>query len=264
MAFVPRISTTNPSNVFDSSSVYNNPYYCSANGKLNDHNINTYQCTYWAIARSGEIAGEPVTSYVAYPSNPRYRIWARSGFGDAENWFNDARSYGVWPTSTDCTKPKLGALVCFSGSGWGVAGGHVMVIEEINGSTIRMSENQGCFRQTFLRTWDVSELLNHGFQGYIYNPYIEEPIEYVTIGTSVYPENSGIVTGGGTVVKGSSVTLTAIPGDGYIFNRWNNGSTDNPLIITASESADYVAYMRKRKSNIILMLNYDGTGVQIR
>lgn len=89
-------------------------------------------------------------------------------------------------------------------------------------------------------------------------------VEYVTIGTSVYPENSGIVTGGGTVIKGSSVTLTAIPNESYIFNKWNNGSTDNPLIITASESANYVAYMRKRKQNIILMLNYDGTGVQIR
>lgn len=89
-------------------------------------------------------------------------------------------------------------------------------------------------------------------------------VEYVNIGTSVYPENTGIVTGGGTVVKGSSVTLTAIPNEGYIFNRWNTGSTDNPLIITASESTNYVAYMKKRKANIILMLNYDGTGVQIR
>lgn len=89
-------------------------------------------------------------------------------------------------------------------------------------------------------------------------------VEYVTIGASVYPVNTGIVTGGGTVVKGSSVTLTAMPNTGYIFNRWSNGSTNNPLTFIASESANYVAYMKKQKENIILMLNYDGTGVQIR
>lgn len=172
MAFIPRTSTTNPSNIFDSSSVYNNPYYCSGNGKINDHNANTYQCTYYAIARAGEIAGEPVTTYVAYPSTPTHRIFTRSGFGDAENWYNDT----LWSKSTNINEPKIGALVIYSGSGWGVAGGHVMVIEAIDGDTIYMSENMGCFRSTWYRTWTKSQIQSHGFIGYIYNPYIDEPV----------------------------------------------------------------------------------------
>lgn len=244
MAFVPRTSTTNPSNMGLSSSPFNNSYYCSANGHYNDHNINTYQCTYYAIARSGEIAGEPVTTYANYPSSPRYRIFNRTGFGDAENWYDDARARGTWQTSSDYTQPKLGALVIFSGSGWGISGGHVMVIETINGSYIGMSENQGCFgRANFLRTWHVSELLNHGFIGYIYNPYIEDtPSTTVSITTAVSPSGAGSVSGAGTYNIGATVTLTATAYSGHTFRQWSNGQTTATITFTATESRLYTAY----------------------
>lgn len=66
-------------------------------------------------------------------------------------------------------------------------------------------------------------------------------IQY-TISTSVSPENSGVVTGGGTYDKGSTCTLTAKAATDYKFASWSDGSTSNPhtiivdadLIITAN------------------------------
>ena len=51
----------------------------------------------------------------------------------------------------------------------------------------------------------------------------------------------GTVSGGGTYQEGETVTLTATPNSGYVFTSWNNGSTANPLIFTATENITYIA-----------------------
>ena len=50
---------------------------------------------------------------------------------------------------------------------------------------------------------------------------------------------NGTVTGGGTYNYGTSVTLTASPNQGYVFEEWNDGSTTNPRTITVTENATY-------------------------
>ena len=45
-----------------------------------------------------------------------------------------------------------------------------------------------------------------------------------------------IVTGMGTYNKGTSVTLTAVPNQGYRFVSWGDESTDNPRTVTANEN----------------------------
>lgn len=57
---------------------------------------------------------------------------------------------------------------------------------------------------------------------------------------SVSAEN-GSVTGGGTYEYGSSVTLTAIPNDGYVFKQWSDGNTDNPRTVTVTGDVTYTA-----------------------
>ena len=47
----------------------------------------------------------------------------------------------------------------------------------------------------------------------------EEP-QYCTVSLSVFPENSGTVTGSGSYLKGSTCTVTAAPGSGYTFVTW--------------------------------------------
>ena len=53
--------------------------------------------------------------------------------------------------------------------------------------------------------------------------------------------NMGIVTGGGTFEAGTTITLEAIPYNGYMFNSWSDGNTDNPREIIVSGDAVYIA-----------------------
>lgn len=54
-------------------------------------------------------------------------------------------------------------------------------------------------------------------------------------------EQYGTVTGTGTYVGGSSVTLTATPYTGYNFVQWSDGNTDNPRTVTVTANATYTA-----------------------
>lgn len=51
----------------------------------------------------------------------------------------------------------------------------------------------------------------------------------------------GQVTGGGTYPAGRQVTLTATPDEGYRFQQWTDGNTDNPRVITVTENKTYIA-----------------------
>ena len=51
----------------------------------------------------------------------------------------------------------------------------------------------------------------------------------------------GSVSGGGSYSHNATVTLTATPVAGYHFVQWNDGNTDNPRYITATENASYIA-----------------------
>lgn len=51
----------------------------------------------------------------------------------------------------------------------------------------------------------------------------------------------GTVSGGGTYVVGTSVTLSATPKPGWKFKRWNDGNTQNPRTIQVAQSKSYTA-----------------------
>lgn len=52
----------------------------------------------------------------------------------------------------------------------------------------------------------------------------------------------GNVTGGGVYDDGSSVTITAYPADGYRFDHWSTGSTDNPYTLTVTRDTTIIAF----------------------
>lgn len=60
----------------------------------------------------------------------------------------------------------------------------------------------------------------------------------------VIPDNEekGSTEGGGTYVYGTIDTLYAYPAEGFAFRYWNDGITDNPRIITATQDSLFIAY----------------------
>ena len=62
-----------------------------------------------------------------------------------------------------------------------------------------------------------------------------------TITVNSNPSNGGTVTGGGTYAYGSSTTLRAIPNSGFEFMQWQDGSMQNPRVITVTGNATYTA-----------------------
>ena len=49
----------------------------------------------------------------------------------------------------------------------------------------------------------------------------------------------GTVTGGGSYKDGETATISAIPAQGYYFNCWNDGNTENPRKIVVSGNAEF-------------------------
>ncbi len=51
----------------------------------------------------------------------------------------------------------------------------------------------------------------------------------------------GTVTGSGSYKDGETATISAIPAQGYYFNCWNDGNTENPRKIVVSGNAEFIA-----------------------
>lgn len=68
----------------------------------------------------------------------------------------------------------------------------------------------------------------------------EEATEY-TIKVKANNSDWGTVTGGGKYEEGATATLEATANAGYEFVNWDNGSTNNPLIVTVTADAEYTA-----------------------
>ena len=71
--------------------------------------------------------------------------------------------------------------------------------------------------------------------------YFEEIPTYTVNVTSDNPA-SGSVTGGGVFEGGSSITISATPAEGYRFDHWSTGSTDNPYTLTVTSDTTIIAY----------------------
>lgn len=59
-------------------------------------------------------------------------------------------------------------------------------------------------------------------------------------------ETQGAVTGGGSFLGDTDNTIAATPGNGYRFSHWNDGLTDNPLVVHLVSDTTFVAYFAAR------------------
>ena len=183
MAFYPRLSGSD----LGSLDYYNYSYPGHA------FTIPLPNCTTYAYGRSMEIAAQNGGDWntIQHYNNPYW--WnGQSTFGNAETWFQAAINAGLWQTGSS---PALGAIACWSGNNLGL-GGHVAVVEEINGSTVTLS-NSSYGGQTFFLAYaspvvgQVTSYVGEEFLGYIYNPCIAVPYSGPQLRTGQYGQYWG-------------------------------------------------------------------------
>ena len=155
MSFTPRLNSDGIMNNFHWYS--ENPFYQSGYGMPN--------CTCYAYGRFWEI-GDLENIGQNDPTNlPR---------GDGGTWWNDAVSGGYYETGQI---PKLGAVACFYDNNGGA--GHVAIVEEIDANgNITCSNSAWQSTYFFLTNLLVSSNYSYShftFQGFIYNPFSEQP-----------------------------------------------------------------------------------------
>lgn len=141
-------------------------------------------CTTYCWGRAQEASGHKLEPY---------EMLNRTGFGMASNWYG-SQGATTWERGQT---PKLGAIACWSDDDTHY-GGHVAFIEDmgdgteatimvsmsgyVRGTGVRSFTNPGDSVPGYFRYMTLAEArdryeriyYNGTFQGYIYNPYIED------------------------------------------------------------------------------------------
>jgi len=71
--------------------------------------------------------------------------------------------------------------------------------------------------------------------------YIADFVAQYTITVLSEDDSQGSAIGSGIYDEGQEITIEAVPNDGFLFSSWNDGSTENPRIITVTAEATYTA-----------------------
>ncbi len=64
---------------------------------------------------------------------------------------------------------------------------------------------------------------------------------YYNVQTAVTPAGWGTVEGGGTYAVNTEVELTAVPTEGFMFERWDDGDIQNPRTVTVTQDTLFTA-----------------------
>ena len=113
---------------------------------------------------------------------------------------------------------------------------------------------------------DVIEISAVAFEGYVFekwddgntqNPrsitvtgnatykaiFVESSVTTYTV-TLICNTDEGTVSGGGVYVAGSTAYLTAFPHNGYEFDKWSDGATDNPRTVIVNSDLTLAAFFK--------------------
>lgn len=80
--------------------------------------------------------------------------------------------------------------------------------------------------------------------------FVEETEEFFTVTVESADSTMGSVSGGGQAMNGGSVTIHAIPNEGYRFLNWQDGNTENPRVVTVTSDITYMAYFESTTQGI--------------
>lgn len=70
---------------------------------------------------------------------------------------------------------------------------------------------------------------------------ITQPEVYFTVTAVSVNDDYGYVTGGGEYLQGEQAVLTAVPAQGFVFEQWDNGQTQNPYVLTVESDTTVAA-----------------------
>ncbi len=87
-----------------------------------------------------------------------------------------------------------------------------------------------------------------------------EMVPMFVVATNISPAGAGTVTGGGTYEEGTIVTLTATANPGYTFDHWDDGSTQNPRVVTVNSNLNFTAYFTQNQYLITVVANPSNAG----
>lgn len=80
--------------------------------------------------------------------------------------------------------------------------------------------------------------------------FIAEGEEVYTVTVESADPSMGTVSGGGQALYGGTLTIMAIPNDGFRFIHWNDGNTENPRTVTVTGNVTYTAYFESTTQGI--------------
>lgn len=80
--------------------------------------------------------------------------------------------------------------------------------------------------------------------------FVADGEEVFTVTVESADPTMGTVDGGGQALSGGTLTIRAIPNEGYRFLHWNDDNTDNPRVVTVTENVTYTAYFESTTQGI--------------
>lgn len=195
---------------------YDNPYYYSSKNIYYSAGYGMPNCTAYAFGRAYEITGsEPILSH-----------------GNAQDWYGYNMNGGYYNYGST---PKVGAIACWSYDG----GGHVAVVENIEGDTVTYSNSAWSGTNFYLTYGSISNPGSGGnswwnFQGYIYildstsNPSDSDQTPAEPLPTDEYPT--------GTYKVNVSSTLNMRSGAGTSYDTVASIPDGTVLVVTDIDS----------------------------
>ena len=82
----------------------------------------------------------------------------------------------------------------------------------------------------------------YAHQWYVDDIVVASSVPQYTVTVEANVATYGMVFGGGSYEQGSVCTLSAMPFNGYVFMRWNDGNTDNPRNVVVNDNITLIAY----------------------
>lgn len=80
--------------------------------------------------------------------------------------------------------------------------------------------------------------------------FAEDDEEVYTVTVESSNPTMGHVSGGGQALGGGTVTIRAIPNEGYRFLNWQDGNTETPRVVTVNSDVTYTAYFESTTQGV--------------